>query len=499
MSSNFPASDDEVMTGPHQESLDPANWDEMRALAHRMVDDAITYLQTVGERPAWQPVPAEIAERFSEPAPLEPGDPAAVYDEFLETIFPYPMGNIHPRFWGWYMGNGTVLGALADFMAAIMNPNLGGGNHVANMVEEQVVNWMKEMLGYPPEASGLLVSGGSMANFVGLAVARNDRAGYDVRELGVRAGPQPMTVYASAEVHSCHRKAVELLGLGNSALRLIPVKEDYTIDVAALEAAIAFDRAAGYWPICVVGNAGTINTGAIDDLSALADLCAREGLWFHIDGAIGAVAVLADNVRPLLAGIERADSIALDLHKWMHVPFEAGCALVRSHSAHRETFAITPAYLAHAERGLASGRLWYGEYGLQLSRQFRALKVWMSIKEHGLARFGRMMARNVDQAHYLGERIATAPELELMAPIGLDIVCFRYNPGSLNDEALNALNQEILIQLHEQGIAVPSYTTLSGRYCLRVAIANFRSTRADFDALVEAVESLGQMLIEDRI
>ena len=484
------------MTQINQETLDPADWDEMRALAHRMVDDAITYLATVGDRPVWQPVPDHVAARFEEPAPHDPDDPAAVYDEFLETIFPYPMGNIHPRFWGWYMGNGTVLGALADFMAAIMNPNLGGGNHVANMVEEQVVNWMKAMLGFPKDASGLLVSGGSMANVIGLTVARNDRAGFNVRELGLRAGAEQMTVYASVEVHSCHQKAVELLGLGSRALRKIAVNDDYTIDLAALEAAIAADRAAGCRPIAIVGNAGTINTGAIDDLNALADLCAREGLWFHVDGAIGAVGVLAEGVKAQLAGIERADSIALDLHKWMHIPFEAGCVLVRHDAAHRETFALTPAYLEHGTRGLASGRLWFSEYGLQLTRQFRALKVWMSIKEHGLDRFGRMMVRNVEQAHYLGSLIASEPALELMAPIGLDIVCFRYNPGGLNDEALDALNKEVLIRLQEQGIAAPSYTTLNGRYCLRAAIANHRSTQADFDALAEAVVRLGRMVHE---
>ena len=483
-----------MVTDNNYETLDPADWDEMRVLAHRMVDDAIDYLATVRERPVWQPVPDEVAARFSESAPRDPADPAAVYDEFRETIFPYPMGNIHPRFWGWYMGSGTVFGALADFMAAIMNPNLGGGNHVANMVEEQVINWMKAMFAFPDDASGLLVSGGSMANLIGLAVARNDRAGFNVREMGLLAGGEQMTVYASSEVHSCHQKAVELLGLGSHALRKIPVKDDYTIDLAALEATIAADRAAGLRPICVVGNAGTINTGAIDDMNVLADLCAREALWFHVDGAIGAVAVLADSVRPQLAGIERADSIALDLHKWMHVPFEAGCVLVRHDEAHRAAFSLTPAYLEHGTRGLAGGRLWFNEYGLQLTRQFRALKVWMSIKEHGLDRYGRMMDRNVEQACYLGSLIEAHPSLELMAPIGLDIVCFRYNPGGLDDAALNDLNKSVLIELQERGIAAPSYTTLDGRYCLRVAIANHRSTTADFDLLVESVSQLGGAL-----
>ncbi len=482
-------------TDQEYETLDPDDWGKMRALAHRMVDDGITYLETVRERPVWQPVPDHIAARFNEPAPNKPAGADAVYDEFLETVLPYPMGNIHPRFWAWYMGNGTVLGALADFMAAIMNPNLGGGNHVANLVEDQVVHWIQEMLGFPSDSSGLLVSGGSMANLVGLAIARNTHAGFDVRENGVQETSQRLTVYASTEVHSCHQKAVELLGLGNKSLRRIPVRSDFTIDVEALEAAIANDRAAGYRPICIVANAGTVNTGAIDDLNTIADICKREQIWFHVDGAIGAVAVLAENVKPQLRGIERADSVALDLHKWLHVPFEAGCVIVRSEKDHHKTFTLTPEYLKHESRGLAAGQIWFSDYGLQLSRQFRALKVWMSIKEHGLDRFGRMIARNVEQAHYFGRLVEDEPAMELLAPIGLDIVCFRFNPSGLDDKTLDALNKEILMQLQERGIAAPSYTTLHGRYCLRIAIANHRSTQDDFDVLAQEVVRIGRELV----
>ncbi|MEJ8567254.1 pyridoxal phosphate-dependent decarboxylase family protein [Elongatibacter sediminis] len=481
------------------ETLDPRDWDDMRELAHQMVDDAVDLLKSAGEGPVWQPVPGEVRERLRGPAPRQPESLEAIYRQYLDDILPYRMGNIHPRFWAWYMGNGTLTGALGDFLASVMNSNVGGGNHSAPLVEAQVIDWMREIVGFPPGSSGLLTSGASAANLIGLTVARNTAAGYDVRHEGVRAAPGPLVAYASTEVHSCNKKAVETLGLGSDGLRGIPVNDDFKIDLDALRHSIDADRKAGAVPFCVIGSAGTINTGAIDDLEALADLCESEGLWFHIDGAIGAVAALADNVRPLLRGMERADSIALDLHKWMHIPFEAGCALVRSETAHRESFSLTPEYLAHeAEgRGLASGKYWPSDYGLQLSRQFRALKVWMSIREHGLDRYGRMIARNVEQAHYLDRLIEADPALEHMAPTGLDIVCFRFNPGGMAEEALDRLNQDILTELHEQGIAVPSYSTLNGRYCLRVAIANHRSRDEDFDLFVRELLRIGRELSSD--
>lgn len=479
-----------------EETLDPQDWEAMRALGYRMVNDMLDYLENVRERPVWQPIPQEVKQHFKRPLPEEPQPAEAVYQEFLENVLPHPMGNIHPRFWGWVMGNGTVLGMLAEMLAAGMNPNLGGGNQVAVQVEAQVIEWCRQMLGFPAGASGVLVSGASMANLVGLAVARHTKAGFDVRRQGLQAGAPRLTLYGSVETHSSIQKAAELMGLGEESVRRIPVDQAFQIDVAALERALQQDRANGCRPFCVVGNAGTVNTGAFDDLPALADICQREGLWFHVDGAFGALAALSPNLKGLVAGMERADSLAFDLHKWLYMPFEIGCILVRREEDHRRTFSLTPEYLAHGgERGLASGSHWFSDYGVQLTRGFRALKAWMSLKEHGVQKYGRLIQQNVDQARYLAGLVDATPALEQIAPVPLNIVCFRYNPGGLDEPALNQLNQELLVRLHESGVAVPTYTTLNSQYTLRAAITNHRSRRADFDLLVREVARLGQELV----
>jgi glutamate/tyrosine decarboxylase-like PLP-dependent enzyme len=374
-------------------------------------------------------------------------------------------------------------------------PSGCGGQQSADHVEKQVIDWFKEMLGFPASASGLLTSGCSAANLIGLAVARNTKSGFDLRREGIQVAPHNMVLYASQEIHSSIQKAVELLGLGSDALRLVPVNDSFQIDIEALKATIAQDRADGHLPFCVVGAAGTTNTGAIDDLNALADICQQENLWLHVDGAFGAWAALTPGAQNLVSGMERADSLAFDLHKWMYMPYVIGCILVRREEDQRNAFSLTPDYLAHGEgdRGISGGDLpWLTDYGFQLSRGFQSLKAWMSLKEHGSRKYGRLIQQNVDQARYLAELIDASPELELAAPVTLNVVCFRYIGPGLDDAALDALNKEILFELQEQGIAAPSGTIVRDKYVLHVAHTNHRSRREDFDILVREVIRVGK-------
>lgn len=474
------------------ETLDPENWEASKALMHQMVNDAFDYVKNIRDRKIWQEIPEDVLNNFNSEIPLKPSSAESVYNDLQKNVLPYPMGNVHPRFWAWYMGNGTISGVMGDFWASIINPNLGGGNHAAHKVEEQVINWIKHIVEFPKSASGLLVSGGSMANYAALAVARNVKAGYDIRTEGLKENN--LVFYASTEIHSCNTKAVELLGLGTKGLKKIKTNDDYTININALKQQIQEDKANGLQPICVIGTSGTVNTGAVDNLKAIADICEAENMWFHVDGAIGAIAMLSDKIKPQLSGIERADSVALDLHKWLHMPFEAGCVVIKDKSSHKKTFSLIPEYLEKNTRGLASGDNWFSEFGLQLSRRFRALKIWMSLKEHGSERFGRMISRNVEQAYYLAELVDQHQHLEMLAPIGMDIVCFRFNPGNKELEELNALNKEIKLQLEEQAIALPGYTTLNGAYCIRCAISSHRVTNEDFDVLINEVLRIGKQL-----
>jgi glutamate/tyrosine decarboxylase-like PLP-dependent enzyme len=470
--------------------LDPEDWEELRRLGHRMLDDAFAYLENVRERPVWQPVPEAVKRELALPLPLDPTSPDAVYEDFKRQVLPYPTGNIHPRFWGWVMGTGTPLAMLADMLASAMNPHVAGYDQSAAVVETQVLSWLAEMLGFPATVGGVLTSSGTVANLIGLAVARNSLAGFDVRADGVqpRADRRPeLIVYTSTETHSWVQKAVELMGLGHRSLRRVRVDARFRMDLAALARAIADDRARGARPLCVVATAGTVNTGAVDDLPAIAALCREQALWFHVDGAFGSLAALSARHRDLVRGQELADSIAFDLHKWLYMPFEAGCVLVRDRAAHQRVFALTPSYLSPHGRGIAAAPLEFAASGLDLSRGFKALKLWFSIRAYGSKKLGAVIAQNIDQARYLEALIESEPQLELLAPGELNVVCFRFNPGGRDGVWLDRINEEVLLRLQETGEAVPSGTRIRDSFVLRVAITNHRSRREDFCFLVERV------------
>jgi glutamate/tyrosine decarboxylase-like PLP-dependent enzyme len=454
-----------------------------------MLDDMLGYIEKIRERPVWQPIPAEIRAHFHSPAPRVGEELAQVHAEFMQNVLPYAQGNVHPGFMGWVNGGGTPVGMVAEMLAAGLNANLGGRDHIPVEVERQVAAWVREIFGFPQGATGLFVTGTSMANLIAVLIARDAALGFDVRASGVAAELQRLTAYTSNAVHGCVPKAMDIAGLGSDALRLIPTDSRFRIDLAALAEAIQRDREAGFTPFQVVGTAGTVNTGAVDDLAGLADLCRREKLWFHVDGAFGALARLAPDLAPKLNGIERADSVAFDFHKWGQAPYDAGFILVRDGEAHKKAFTLPAAYLQRAERGLAAGSPWPCDFGPDLSRGFRALKVWFTLKVYGTEALGASISRCCALARYLEERIAATPELELMAPVELNIVCFRYRA-----EDTNRVNDAIVVALQESGVVAPSTTRIAGRTAIRAAIVNHRTSRAEIDALVEGVLALGRGL-----
>ncbi len=480
-----------------ERTLDPEDWSETRRLGHELLDELFDWLETVRERPAWQPVPADARTRLDVPLPYESTGIAEILADLKQDILPYPTGNVHPRFFGWVHGTGTVEGALAELAAGFMNCNVGGREHAAVYVERQVIAWLTELFGFPQDSTGLLVSGTSMATVLGLAVARERVAPGKVRSEGVAASPRPLVAYASAEAHVSVRKALELLGLGGNALRRVPVDESFRMDPRVLMEMVAADRSAGYEPFCVVGTAGTVTTGAIDDLAAVADICSAEGLWLHVDAAFGGALMLCEDLRPGLAGIERADSLAFDLHKWMHVPYDAGCVLVRDAEAHRATFSADRDYLSRFERGTGAGDPWYTDFGPELSRGFRALKVWVTLRAHGLDRLGEMVEKNCEQAAYLAARVAERDGWVVAAPVGLNIICFRVEPPADSGLDPDELSREIVMRVQESGVAVPSTVEVGGHVCIRVAITNHRTQRADLDLFLDAVEAACRDILED--
>ncbi|HYF30415.1 MAG TPA: pyridoxal-dependent decarboxylase [Chitinophagaceae bacterium] len=477
-------------------SLDPQHWDELRATGHRMLDDMFNYLQQIRHQPVWQSVPEASRKALSASLPQHGADASEIYDEFLQHILPYNLGNVHPRFWGWVCGTGTPTAMLADMLASGMNASPSFGDHADIYVEKQVINWSKEMLGFPQESSGLLTTGGSMANLLALSVARN-HFNNTIRATGLRNAPGQLVIYGSVETHNCVQKAVELLGIGSEHYRKIPVNASYRIRPDLLQEKIEEDIRNGYLPFCIVGNAGTVNTGAIDDLELLAGIAKQYNCWLHVDGAFGAVLNILPEYKDKLKGLALADSLAFDYHKWFYVNYDAGCVLIKDASTHSSAFAVNASYLQKHERGLIAGNEHFNHLGVELSRGFRALKVWMSLKEHGIEKYRQLVRQNLQQAQYLAALVRGHEQLELLAPVDMNIVCFRFVATGFDNDQLNELNKEILMRLHESGTALPSFTVLNGCYAIRAAITNHRSRLEDFDILVKEVERLGNTIVKE--
>ncbi len=469
---------------PSGPGLDPVDWRPLRAQGHAMLDAMFDHMEGLADGPVWRPAPAEVRARFAAPLPVAPTDLADAHATFLEAVLPYGGGNAHPGFMGWVQGGGTAVGMLAEMLAAGLNANLGGRDHMPIVVEKQILAWTREMFGFPDAASGLFLTGASQANFLAVTIARTRALGLRVRGRGVLACMSRLTAYASTAVHGCVAQAMDLAGLGADQLRRIPVDADHRIDLAALKATIAADRAWGFTPFLLVGTAGTVDVGAIDPLPALADIAADQGLFFHVDAALGGLAVLSPELAPRVAGLQRADSLAFDFHKWGQVPYDAGFLLVRDGELHRRTFAAEAAYLSRADRGLAGGDWWPCDYGPDLSRGFRALKTWFTLKTYGVAALGEVAAQSCRLARRLAERIAAEPELTLRAPVALNIVCFGYGDGR-HDAG-------IVADLQEAGRVAPSLTLIDGQAVIRAAIVNHRTRPEDIDALVDGVLNLGR-------
>ena len=471
------------MMSESETTLDPVDWAELRVLGHRMLDDVFDDVEGIREQAVWQKMPDAVRAAWTEPLPREGEPPGDTYAAFRGLVAPYGVGNRHPRFFGWVHGGGTVLGMLAEMLAGGLNSNCGGRDHAPILCERQVIRWSSEMLGLPVDSSGLVLSGTSMANLVAVLVARTAALGEAGRRQGLRAAR--LTGYASSGAHLCVARAFDMAGLGSDALRLIPSDGNHAMLVSALQERIADDRAAGFTPFMVIGTAGTVDVGAIDDLSAIADVCAQEGVWMHVDAAFGAVAMLSSVLRPMFAGIERAQSVAFDFHKWAQVPYEAGCIVVRDPQAHRAAFMRNADYLRRDVRGLAAGEPWPVDLGPELSRGFRALKVWMTLRAFGADRLGRVAEHSCAFARRLAAAVDAEPYLERVAPVALNIVCFRYLGGTDADQAA------IAADLQEAGDVVLSTTTIDGRSVLRAAFVNHRTIEADVDHVIRAVMEAG--------
>lgn len=464
--------------------------EEIRRVGHRVVDLIAEHLTQIPDEPVFRPFPNDRATAMlNESLPEHGSEGDTILQRFAEDVMPYPFGNGHPRFAGWVNGPPVVLSVFAEALAAAMNPSVAGGNHAATYVERQVLEWFKQLIGFPPQSMGLLVSGGSAATLTALACARHAATGGAVRADGLRPEHGQLVVYISQEGHSAIRKAVELLGLGRTALRTIGCDAAYRIDVAGLEQMLVEDLADGLRPMAVAVTAGTVSTGAIDPLREVRALCDRHQVWMHVDGAYGAPAILDPRYTDELAPMAHADSVAIDPHKWLYVPYDAGAVLVRDAELMRDTFTLVPPYLQEdSDPGGVTWLRWFSEYGPEQTRPFRALKIWMALQYHGRAGYAESISRDNRLADHLAELVDNHPDLDLVAH-NLSIVCLRAVPAGLPAAELNEFNRRLLRTVQLSGQAFLSGTEIGARFVLRACLINHRTTGVDVDHIFNTITS----------
>lgn len=480
-------------------SLDPNDWSNFRSLTHHMVDESINFLEGIRERPVYNIVPmsSDVFNSLNEPLPQTGQGLEKVCNDFLKLVLPYPSGNIHPRYWGWAAGGGNVGTIISNLMIATMNSNATGCTQSSTLVERQVLQWCRQIFNFPETFGGLIVSGTTMATIVALNIARNQALGDNrrVRLEGIIGGPR-LVGYASSETHFSSARAFELLGLGRNSLRTIPVNDDYTMNIDELEKSVLNDLETGYVPFCVIGNAGTVNTGSIDNLSLLKDFALKYKLWFHVDGAIGAFSILDNEMKPYLIGIEYADTLAFDFHKWLHVPLDAGGLLIRDKKYQLETFTLDATYIT--PRKLVDTYEVYYKFGLEVSRSFRALNIWYTIKEHGTEKLGNKINDNRKQAQYLASLLSQYKWIRIHRPITLHIVCFRIEPDNWTDqEKINQLNDDIIMDIQQSGIAVLSSALLNHRLHMRCCFMNHRTNYDDCHVFVNCLMNTAEKYLSE--
>jgi aromatic-L-amino-acid/L-tryptophan decarboxylase len=447
-------------------------------------------VDTATEPPVYPSVSADDLQALvAEPLPWQAQDPVRVLDQFAR-VAALGRNNGHPRMFGYVQSSGNFAGSVADFLASALNQNVTSWRSApsATTVELQVIDWLKELVGWDPRGGGLIVSGGSAANMDALAAALHASTDVDLNARGVAALPGPPRIYASERVHMSIPKAAALLGLGQEAVRLVSTDEDGRLDPAILERAIADDQHAGVHPVCVVASAGEVNAGAVDPLDDIAEICAARGLWLHVDGSYGAFAAAVPRLRAAFAGMARADSLSLDPHKWLFAPLDAGCLLVRDETRLRRAFSRGAAYIdVVADRNMSDYAFW--DVGPELSRRFRALKLWFALKCHGAAAFADAVDRNVALAGALADAIDASADFERLAPVPLSIVCFRHRPPALagDDTALNEFNRRLMVQVQRDGGSYLSNATIGGAFALRACIVNHRTTADDLPILLDDI------------